>query len=376
MRVQRCPRRSRRIARAMVPVALLLVTGVSVAAQERRSDAPTEAHGAPLTTYPRVSFKNYAPFGLQVWVHFEACATEWMHVLPAKDDGKGGTIPGGLDPQNSSNARENACMLHQVHVEADRGAPAVTLNDYFSTGTSYRAFYVLPATDQANTWQVYSEHEAPDVPDQGTGGKSPGFAITNNTLWPVAVSLNQVGCLYHDVLKPGQSMNRTTGAVWFTISAHIQPDSTDPNTDLSCAIPIVQVVAAVLESALMAGPPGWLALAGSAVGIGTAEGTAMFVPEAMAVAAAKGVAVTALKTSLSSIATALRDHQSTSVGGQYAGPPWPFRCDTKPQYSIRGGWGPTSHDPATGYSIKTGSPLKIVKTNDCGNSMMAGSVPR
>ena len=58
---------------------------------------------------------------------------------------------------------------------------------------------------------------------------------------------------------------------------------------------------------------------------------------------------------------------------QYAGPEWPFRCDRMPVYHLTGGPRLTVENGQP--TLTKGTPLKFYKQNDCGNSMMAGSVP-
>lgn len=371
------------------PVGLSLVLAVlcSSVVEAQRAPSHTEvavryhvaagSRGAkpvgPVASYPDVVVHNYAPFGLQIWVHYSVCDTKWLPVSTGKIDSAGRTTPGGMSPSYMSG--QNACLITKITVEADAGAPSVQISPYMSSGTSYRTFYFLPAPPEQEIvkgvpkyWQLYSQAEA-SIPDQGVTGKSPGFVITNKTQWPVAVSLDQVGCLYHDALKPGASMNRTTGAVWFTMTAQIVPDGVDPNSDLSCAIPIIEVVADVLEAVMTAGVVSWAGLTESAViesvGPMGAKLIPMSVVRGATVAAGKGI----LSSQMDNIMSLLRPHQVATKPGQYAGPPWPFRCDQKPTYEITGGWGKTGYT-ADGFWIDPGSPLVITKTNTCGSSMM------
>jgi hypothetical protein len=349
------------------------------------------------TGYPAVSIKNYAPFGLQVWVHYtlNTCATKWTHVTAAVTDSAGNVTPGTILPQYSTG--RNLCLINRITVEGDRGTPStIQISPYFSTGTSYRQFLFLPEPPESEfgrttkSWVLYSDNSAPSRPDQGTSGMSPGFAITNKTKWPVAVSLDQAGCLYYDVLQPNHSMNRTTGAVWFTITAKILPDGLPENDDLKCAIPIVQAVAAVIEAALTAGAFSFASLGAEAVQASVGPVLARVIPSSSVIqAAATAAGKAALSNAISQIAKDLTANQSTRLYGQYAGPPWPFRCDQKPLYEIRDGWGGTGLELIEGATmagrtitsvvpwdqvknvwIDAGAPIKIVKINTCGNDMM------
>ena len=62
---------------------------------------------------------------------------------------------------------------------------------------------------------------------------------------------------------------------------------------------------------------------------------------------------------------------SSNLVGQYAGPEWPFRCNQMPTYEIVGGPIPPIRLADRGFRVDVGTPLRIIKVNDCGNSMMA-----
>jgi hypothetical protein len=204
-------------------------------------------------------------------------------------------------------------------------------------------------------------------------GKSPGFYITNKTKWPISIALSQVGCLYYGTIKPGEVFRRNTGAVWFTISANIQPDGKEPRTDWDCVAPVAAVVGTVLLAAATAGGGVFLsvpAYAGALVPIATstavtASGAAL---AAGTVAATKALAIT--------VGTVIASNGSSNLVGQYAGPSWPFRCDQMPTYEIVGGPELPIRLPDGGFRVDVGTPLRIIKVNDCGNSMMAVTPPR
>jgi len=55
-----------------------------------------------------------------------------------------------------------------------------------------------------------------------------------------------------------------------------------------------------------------------------------------------------------------------SLKGQYAGPPYPFRCTHKPEYKITGGWGAPTKNEKGEPVIPPGTPLQIEKiANGC-----------
>src|SRR5207249_257510 len=78
--------------------------------------------------------------------------------------------------------------------------------------------------------------------------------------WPLAISLNQVGCLYHDNVNPGEVFDRSTGAVWFTIKASVNPSGKDPTSDWDCVKPVAAIVGAVALAAATGGYGAFAAL--------------------------------------------------------------------------------------------------------------------
>jgi hypothetical protein len=89
-----------------------------------------------------------------------------------------------------------------------------------------------------------------------------GFDITNNTIWPLEISLRQIGPLYWGVTNPGTTFRRSTGAVWFTIQATISLDGKGHITEWDAVWPIASVVGALAIGALTGGY-GAFAVAGS-----------------------------------------------------------------------------------------------------------------
>jgi hypothetical protein len=98
---------------------------------------------------------------------------------------------------------------------------------------------------------------------------SPGFQIQNRTDHDVLVTLEQVGCLYYEVVKPGKIFYRNTGAVWFTVKAVIAPDLSPPNA-FSCALSPALMIATVAA----AGASGGTAAVPMAMLAGMVQGSA------------------------------------------------------------------------------------------------------
>ena len=219
--------------------------------------------------------------------------------------------------------------------------------------------------------------------EKATAGMSPGFKIHNKSTIPLTISLDQLGCLYYENnVKPGQTFDRNTGAVWFTIKAKLY-DPKQKLTTWACAKPIVELVGGALLAAATLGA-GDLVFAPAAAGAeaGT-EAAAEVAAEKAAVSLARKMAEKALEklvigSGLATLGVAakkrLEANTATDVTGAYAGPPWPFRCKNKPEYNITGGPNfsllkglktQTQVDEAM-LKLLTGEyPLKIRKINGC-----------
>ena len=237
---------------------------------------------------------------------------------------------------------------------------------YKSSGTSYSKFQITAHGDQ---YRIFSEAEHKRVTKEA--GMSPGFKLVNKTDWPIAYSMDQVGCLYYDVVPArwnGKDGVRVvdTGAVWFTMHYNIQPDGISPINEFEdCALPVIEITSAVL--------------------LGVAETVLTGSPKASGAIAAKVIAKQAVKEAIkisvkeiaSQMASQLQNYMSetgsVTMYGQYAGYEWPFRCDKMPEYHITGG-PKVLRDNEGGVYIQEGSPLKVVKVNTCGNDMMLASV--
>jgi hypothetical protein len=216
--------------------------------------------------------------------------------------------------------------------------------------------------------------------------KTPGFVIKNDTIWPLQISLNQVGPLYFDVIPPGGTFERETGAVWFTIKASVFLDEKDRITNWDVVIPIASIVGTVIFTAVTAGAAAYaagpaIAAAGGATGAvsgATVTGLSSAALSAVRLAAsslvgagfsatsalfAGGVVVAGTGAALTSTATAAledifkTENISASKAGCYAGEPFPFETEITP-WRITGG--PTYRKGSGENQVELiGSPLVI-----------------
>lgn len=155
---------------------------------------------------------------------------------------------------------------------------------YDSSGSIFSNFRLQ---SWGSGYRVFSYNELLTKMAATSIGKSPGFYFVNATDWPIAYSINQVGCLYHDVILPessGPSTRRVdTGAVWFTLKFQVSPSQKDPTTDGDCVRSVSIFTAQVLF--------------GAAVQAVTAGGGASFI------AAVQGIASQSLGTAARSVIT-------------------------------------------------------------------------
>lgn len=318
--------------------------------------------------YDRATVENRTTFPASVTVKYAACRSDSFNVPAATIKKDGLTSGRATAPTN-----RGGCLITSISGSLSGAKHPVTT--YTSSGTSYSQF-ILQGAD--GSYRIWSNHELAAENAKSREGKSPGFYITNKTKWPVSVALEQVGCLYYGTLKSGESFNRNTGAVWFTIKANIAADGKEPRTDWDCVKPVAIIVGGILLSAATAGAASFAALPAAGAGTAAAALAPIATSSAVIVAgaavtggAAGGGAATGLaKLTASQIGDALLPNSAGELKGQYAGPDWPFRCDQKPKYEITGGWGPTGTDKNGNYVVDPGTPLKITKVNTCGNSMM------
>lgn len=313
--------------------------------------------------YDRVTITNRTIFPASVEVNYPGCSNDRFSVPAGALQTDGSIVPG----KATAPTYRGACLVTWISASLTGSDKGVTR--YESSGTSYSEFTIQGTEDD---FRVYSSHELANETGD-FAGKSPGFHITNNTLWPISIALSQVGCLYYDTIKPGHSFDRSTGAVWFTIQANIAADGKEPRSDWDCIKPVAIIVGSILASAATAGAASFAAL--PAAGAMTAAAALAPIATSSAVIVG-GAAVTAAGTAAGTamaiqIGEALAPNGSGELKGQYAGADWPFRCDQKPRYTITGGWGlPGLASDGKTFAIDPGTPIKITKTNSCGNSMM------
>ena len=213
---------------------------------------------------------------------------------------------------------------------------------------------------------------------------SPGFEIKNETIWPLQISLDQVGPLYFDLIQPGQTFSRTTGAVWFTIRGAICLDPKDQITTWDAVWPIgamtVGVLAAALATAVTAGTAGpaiagaaGAASAGAATGLSGAAlvGVSALAPTLVGLGVPAGAAlvvsgftiggtVAAGTAGAKALQAAFKPENSVAKRpGSYAGPAWPFRTD-RYRYAITGG--PAVRKHSNGKDVELyGQKLSVVE---------------
>ena len=303
--------------------------------------------------YPLAKITNQTDYAVSGTVEYPGCSDDDYTVQPG---------------QTWTARSRGVCLITRITGTASGSAKhgeSTKIVPYDSTGTSYGNFQIEAYGGQ---YRIFSDHEFGKV-SRSAQGKSPGFRLVNETAWPVAYSLEQVGCLYHDVLPSrfnGRDGVKTfnTGAVWFTLRAHIQPDGINPQTDFDCIEPVAEIVGDVLI--------------GVAETVATGGGAA---PAAVGQIVARQVARQALKTAIKVSAKSLSkamiekvgeyltEAGTVTMGGQYAGYEWPFRCDQMPEYHISGGPGLAIDQHGDVY-LTPGAPFTVKKTNTCGNDMM------
>lgn len=334
------------------------------------SSAPAEASvpvvpSAPPLAYPLAKVRNRTIFPATGTVRYVShlCKDDWFSV-PAGVLQENGSIKEGFWQARN----RGTCLIKRIEAQLRGAGRGVT--SYSSSGTSYGNF-IIQGTQ--TDFRVWSDHELAAENAKSREGKSPGFYITNKTKWPISIALSQVGCLYYQTIQPGEVFKRNTGAVWFTIQANIQPDGKEPRTDWDCVAPVAAVVGTVLLAAATAGTGVFLSVPAYAAALAPiATGTAVTVSGAAVaagtVAATKALAIT--------VGVVIAKNGNSNLVGQYAGPEWPFRCNQMPTYEIVGGPPLPVRRADGGYTFDVGTPLRIIKVNDCGNSMMAKTPPR
>jgi hypothetical protein len=284
--------------------------------------------------YSDATIYNHALHAVNIKVEYlsYACSDDTYQV-PAAKRTKDKIVPS----KTKRDVGRVGCLI--THISLKNGKdylPTSTIGGkkaygYNSSGTGYSEFHII---DRGSHYLVMSRAEV-DAEEHANHG-TPGFLIKNRSDYPVTVSLDQIGCLYHEVIKPGAQWKKTTGAVWFTISANTSADGVDHINDLKdCVYPVLKAVkfAAELGASL-----GGCATCGEAA-VSDAE---MF---------AATLAGTALYDKITKNTTAKK------LAGQYAGPPYPFRCMNMPEYEITGG-------PSSGQNVTLTEAEKTVIRKD------------
>ncbi|MEA3247371.1 MAG: hypothetical protein U9Q74_14550 [Gemmatimonadota bacterium] len=320
--------------------------------------------------YPSARVENHTVNDATVHIEYISCRGDNIAHIPAmymkavNGDSAETVISAGVP-----SARRGACLIRRIDAGFTKGDTKTKITSYTSSGTSYNQFMIMP---WAEGYRVFSRQEY--AAETSRGQKSPGFDIENKTNWPVSIALSQVGCLYYGTVKPGEHFIRRTGAVWFTIEAHIQPDGKESRKDTDCIAPVAAVVGGIFIAAASAGTLTKLGVGVAAAGTGAAAATKAAVTGKMvAIAAAKAGAKSLATFGAGAIGNAMRANGVGQLKNQYAGYEWPFRCDKMPTYEITGGWGgymeEKAPDGTVTMGIGEGTPLKITKTNTCGNEM-------
>lgn len=160
----------------------------------------------------------------------------------------------------------------------------------------------------------------------------PGFNIKNNTLWPLEISLRQIGPLYWGVTDPGKTFSRSTGAVWFTIQASVSLDGKEHITKWDAIWPIGAVVGAIAIGALTGGYGAFAAAGTIASSIGslsvagitasmasTLIGGGIAATEAIVISGATLGALTSSAASTALAGIFSKENASVSKMGCYAG---------------------------------------------------------
>lgn len=284
--------------------------------------------------YKDPTIYNHALHAVNIEVQYLACHNDDYQVKAAKRT-KDKIVPS----RTKRDVGRDGCLITGIALKkGDDYDEVSTIGGkkafgYNSSGTSYGEFHIV---DRGNHYLVMSraEVDAEKYADHGT----PGFLIKNRSDYPVTVSLDQIGCLYHDVIKPGATWKKTTGAVWFTISANTSMDGKDHINDLKdCVYPVLKAVKFVAEL-------------GASIGGCATCGEAAVSDAEMFTATLAG---TALYDSI------VKNTTADKLTFQYAGPPYPFRCMNQPEYEITGG--PSSEENVT----LTAADEDSIRTENC-----------
>lgn len=303
--------------------------------------------------YPQVRIHNFANVPVTVNILYDGCRHDTLSI-PAAKVVRDHVTPSSAEVSAGHYERHHThiwrwwkkdsprgdCLVRKIDVSFHGGG--YSADSYSSSGTSYSQFGIYQRS--ATRFRVMSNHEMKY--EKETAGMSPGFKIHNKSTIPLTISLDQLGCLYYqNNVKPGQTFDRNTGAVWFTIKAKLY-DPKQKLTTWACAKPIVELVGGALLAAatmgvgeLVMGPTIAVAEAGTeAAATAAAENAAATLVQRMA---QKTLAKMVISGGLASLGVAAKERLEANTGvdltGSYAGPPWPARCKHKPEYNITGG---------------------------------------
>ena len=348
--------------------------------------------------YPQVGVHNFANVPARAVIKYAGCKHDTLDI-PAATINKDLITPAYAQVPYKHDSR-GGCLLTSIEVRFLGGN--YEIDNYRSSGTGFNDFSIVQRS--ASRFRVMSHSEM--TAEKTTAFMSPGFTIHNRSQIPLTVSLEQVGCLYYqNNLLPGKTFDRDTGAVWFTIRAKLY-DPNHPTTNQTCAEPVEILIGGAILSVLAPAAGGALYAAmfgGAEVASVAAAGTLGAVEAGAAVAtnvaATTAASATAMETAAAEtqslvakaalalakgsvltggskiIEAKMEANMSSSLGGQYAGPPWPFRCTRKPEYEIYGG---PDFSKLPQYktvdevkqaiidALSGDAPLKIKKINDCG----------
>ena len=265
-----------------------------------------------------------------------------------------------------------ACDIKHIRITGlPNGATA-----YHSGGGGDFNFYLI---QEGSSYRLLSASEKDDRDNKAKNAEmSPGFKVTNNTNYPLFVSLNLGACLYYETVMPGKTFDRTTGAVWFDIKATMQINRQKPSKEeyfKLCEQPIEDVLGAAVIAFSGAYAEEFFETWWSdsrAFVSENAEDKAIF------------AAIAAVTVTLRNLPD-LGNYLGTGLTMVYAGPPWPVRCAHKPAFRVTGGLAGGKHDkgwmaivnqkPKAGvskekelsaYALKHLQPLKIEKVPGSG----------
>lgn len=257
--------------------------------------------------YERVHVTNYSTMGGLVTVHYvdhHLCSKDKFRIAGAK------AVKNGIQPAHAwPGSKRGACLVEKVGFHPDDRSKITEVDGYRSSGTAYHEFSIMVRSP--SRVRIMSDHEVKaEKRNKETEKMSPGFKIHNKTHLNLTVSLDQLGCLYYQDLKPGETFDRTTGAVWFTIRAKVKSPKNELST-VKCALPVALTVGRFMVMALN--------------------------PATAGISLEKFIATQVATQITQEELAKLNKAMSATLFGQYAGPPYPFRCTHKPEYNITGG---------------------------------------